>query len=177
VQLLAAAVAALLLSFVLGRFLAAPPTSVYAHALQAALPATGSAISYQGILSDGGGPLNGTCDLRFALYDALESGNQIGSNDDIMAVAMSSGVFTVLVNANDEFGGDAFNGNARYLSLAVRCPADSGDYTTLTPRSQLTAGVHGRGCCRSRHRPITGRCSLSRRAAANTTRCRRPSTR
>jgi hypothetical protein len=39
----------------------------------------GSAFTYQGHLNDGGAAANGTYDLRFALFDAANGGNQVGS--------------------------------------------------------------------------------------------------
>jgi hypothetical protein len=57
-------------------------------------------------------------------------------------VAVSRGVFTV---PDISFGVSSspmyysFSGAARWLQIAVRCPAGSGSYTTLAPRQALTA--------------------------------------
>ena len=40
--------------------------------------AVGTAFTYQGRLSDSSGPVNGTCDFRFRLFDAASDGNQVG---------------------------------------------------------------------------------------------------
>ena len=49
-------------------------------------------------------------------------------------VAVSNGCFTVQL----DFGANVFNGDARWLEIAVRCPAGSGTYATLVPRQPLT---------------------------------------
>lgn len=49
------------------------------------------------------------------------------------AVAVSNGLFTVLLN----FGSDVFTGQERWLDIAVR-PAGVGAFTPLTPRQPLT---------------------------------------
>jgi hypothetical protein len=52
-----------------------------------------TAFTYQGFLRDNGAPANGTYDLRFALYDALSGGNQIGSIvtvEDVVVAALKS---------------------------------------------------------------------------------------
>jgi hypothetical protein len=38
-----------------------------------------TAFTYQGFLRDNGQPANGNYDLRFALFDSANGGNQIGS--------------------------------------------------------------------------------------------------
>jgi hypothetical protein len=52
---------------------------------------------------------------------------------------VTSGRFNAVVNGSRQFGANAFNGDARWLEIAVRCPAGSGAYTTLNPRQPLTA--------------------------------------
>src|SRR5215468_4058042 len=51
--------------------------------------------TYQGQLSDGNALANGSYDLRFALFDSVAGGAQIGSNQTVSAVPVSDGVFTV----------------------------------------------------------------------------------
>lgn len=41
-----------------------------------------------------------------------------------------------------EFGASAFTGDKRWLEIAVRSPAGSGSFTTLTPRQPLTASPY-----------------------------------
>lgn len=94
----------------------------------------GTAFTYQGYLKKGGTPYNGNCDFVFSLWDAATEGNQIGSNQDRLNVSVSNGLFTVQL----DFGADAFQGDARWLWVRVRCPAGGGDYTILDPRQPLT---------------------------------------
>jgi len=97
--------------------------------------ALGAGFTYQGELRDAGGPVNGTCDLRFSLWDAASSGAQVGATVAWPATAVTDGLFSVQL----DFGGGAFAGQARWLEVAVRCPAGSGSYTVLSPRQPLTA--------------------------------------
>jgi len=97
-----------------------------------------SAFTYQGRLTDSGGPVEGACDLRFRLWDAASGGSQVGSTLTLTGVAVSGGMFT----AQLDFGASAFQGDARWLQIGVRCPAGSGSYTWLTPRQALTASPY-----------------------------------
>lgn len=90
--------------------------------------------AYQGVLRSSGNPVSGTCDFQFSLWDAASSGAQIGATWPQADVAVTRGLFTVLL----DFGASPFQGANRYLEIAVRCPAGSGAYTTLTPRQPLT---------------------------------------
>jgi hypothetical protein len=104
--------------------------------VSAATPLT-STFSYQGQLINSGSPVSNTCDFQFGLYDALTLGNRIGLTQTVSSVGVSRGLFTVLLNKSNEFGATAFNGEARWLQIAVACPA--GGYTPLSPRQALTA--------------------------------------
>jgi len=94
-----------------------------------------TAFTYQGQISNSGLYLSGPVDLRFTLFDAPTGGNQIGAVLTAPAVLTSVGKFTVEL----DFGPGAFNGDARYLEIAVRQPASVGSYTTLTQRQPITA--------------------------------------
>ena len=94
----------------------------------------GTAFTYQGQLKQGGAPVNGPCDFRFQLWDAAGGGSQVGSLVEKLAVQVTAGVFTTLVDA----GGAAFAGEARWLEISVRCPA-GGAYVTLPDRQPLMA--------------------------------------
>lgn len=122
----------LLLTLVAGLALAQGPGAEGEVGIQAAL---GTAITYQGRLTDGGNPANGSYDFRFILYDAETSGSQVGSTVNKDDVAVTDGLFTVEL----DFGSDVFTGDARYLEIDVRPGASVGVYTTLTPRQALTA--------------------------------------
>jgi hypothetical protein len=82
-----------------------------------------SNITYQGCLTDGGTPANGTYNLQFKLYDALTNGNPQGSPNTVTkpSVLVTSGVFTVQL----DFGVSAFPGTERFLDIGVKHPADS----------------------------------------------------
>ncbi len=95
----------------------------------------GTAFTYQGRLTDGGGPANGDYDFEFRLYDADSGVSQVGSTVTVGDVAVSDGLFTVQL----DFGSSAFTGNARWLEIGVRAGSSSGAYTILAPRQPLTA--------------------------------------
>jgi hypothetical protein len=117
---------------------AAEPSVQANVSVQYAAP-LGSAFTYQGQLRQGGNPINGTCDFRFGLWDAPAGGAAVGSPLDKLAASLASGLFSV---PDLDFGGTAFTGDSRWLEVAVRCPAGSGSYTTLTPRQALTAAPY-----------------------------------
>jgi hypothetical protein len=97
--------------------------------------AIGTAFTYQGQLKNASGPINGNCDLQFGLWDTPgNAAGQIGTTQDKSNVTVINGLFTVQL----DFGANVFNGEARWLELAVRCPAGSGNYATLSPRQPLT---------------------------------------
>ncbi len=109
------------------------------------LAVLGTGFTYQGWLADdGGSPLNGTCDFNFSLWDSLSDGAQVGAVSPVTNVAVAEGYFNAVVNGAAEFGSNAFKGSARWLEIALRCPAGAGDYTTLTPRQALTAAPYAR---------------------------------
>lgn len=95
-----------------------------------------SAFTYQGRLVDNstGTPTAGPCDFQFSLWDTAGGGTQIGSTQIKTNVTLSNGYFSSAL----DFGVTAFQGEARYLQIGVRCPAGSGGYTTLTGRIALT---------------------------------------
>jgi hypothetical protein len=99
----------------------------------------GTAFTYQGQLTLNGTAVSGACDFQFRLYDALNGGSEIGATQTRSSVPVAKGHFTV---ADLEFGAGAFNGEARWLAVSVRCPAGSGSYTNLPPRQALTAAPY-----------------------------------
>ena len=123
------------LTFSLGAPVSAAGLSIKSASPHAPLVPTGSGFTYQGRLNSGGSPANGQFDIVFTLYDAPSGGNQVGSPSVITITnqTVTDGLFT----ANLDFGSSAFDGNARYLELAVRT-AGSGSFTTLAPRQPLT---------------------------------------
>ena len=98
----------------------------------------GSGFTYQGRLTGGDRqPVSDTCDLDFTLWDAESGGSAIG--DQIVAgVAVDDGYLTVLLNGGGEFGEMPFDGQARWLAIAVKCSGDA-DWHTLAGRHLLSA--------------------------------------
>jgi hypothetical protein len=95
--------------------------------------------TYQGTLVQDGAPVNGSCDLIFALYDSLNGGEQIGIAQTFDNRPVSEGQFTAVLNAEGIYGPEAFSGQARWLEIEVRCPAEVGNFVTLNPRQLLRA--------------------------------------
>jgi hypothetical protein len=89
----------------------------------------GTAFTYQGELRTTSGPVSGTCDFQFSLWDALDSGAQVGVTQTVNGVNVVNGLFAVQFG----FGGSAFSGEERWLQIAVQCGGIPG-LTTLAPR-------------------------------------------
>ncbi len=94
----------------------------------------GTAFTYHGRLADGGQPVNGTYDLRFAIYDAAGGGTALAGPVTNSPVSVSNGVFMALL----DFGGSVFNGQTRWLEIGVRSNGVAVNFTPLAPRQQLT---------------------------------------
>ncbi|RME44904.1 MAG: hypothetical protein D6791_12080 [Chloroflexi bacterium] len=93
----------------------------------------GTAFTYQGRLTSGGAPANGSYDFEFRLYDAETRGRQMGNTVAIDNVVVTDGLFSVVL----DFGAAVFTGEARYLEIGVRPGNSASAYTTLTPRQAL----------------------------------------
>ena len=91
--------------------------------------------TYQGRLVDNGVLANGNYELRFRLFDQLNAGTQIGSDQTLSPVVVTNGLFTVAL----DLGGSAFDGNARWLELAARLAGSSSAVEVLTPRQPVNA--------------------------------------
>ena len=86
--------------------------------------ALGTGFTYQGRLKDEAGPVEGTCDFTFKLYDAVGSGSPPSGGTLLgtqtrSGVEVADGYFTVRL----DFGAGAFDGGARWLQIGV----DRGD--------------------------------------------------
>lgn len=114
--------------------LAAPPWQDVPTDVDAALT---NAFTYQGRLDVGGAPITATCAMQFDLWSAATGGTQIGASQDFAAVNIAAGLFNVTLNQTNQFGATPFNGEARFLEMAVKCSSDAA-FVTL-PRQQLTA--------------------------------------
>src|ERR1041385_2302487 len=93
-----------------------------------------NAFTYQGSLSDGGHVASGTYDLVLKLFDDLNAGNQIGPTITNAAQSISNGLFSLTLN----FGSDIFNGQDRWLEIAVRTNGSAEPYVLIAPRQKLT---------------------------------------
>ncbi|MFQ5590446.1 MAG: hypothetical protein ACE5HE_04705 [Phycisphaerae bacterium] len=106
----------------------------------------GTAFSYQGQLKRTGRPVSAVCDFEFSLWDdplAPESSHLLNTQLT-QGVALTDGLFAIEL----DFGGDPFDGSARWLGIAVCCPGagDPPDYcagppvnfVALSPRQKLT---------------------------------------
>ena len=94
----------------------------------------GTSLTYQGKLKLSGQPVNANADLQFRLFDSSSGGSQVGSTQSHNSVAVQDGLFTRTL----DFGTGAFNGSQRWLEVAVRSPAGTGNFVILTPRQQMT---------------------------------------
>lgn len=101
----------------------------------------GSAFTYQGRLTDGGNPANGTYDFQFKLFDDPAAGSQIGSTLTKDNVNVAGGLFSVDL----DFSINAFNTDARFLDVAVRAGSSTGAYTPLAPRQRLNPTPYALG--------------------------------
>ncbi len=91
-------------------------------------------ISYQGRLILDGVPVTGTADVVFNLYDQPEGGTLL-NNPLVSNIAVAKGLFSTHVNFNPAF----FDGQDLWLELAVRSPAGSGSFVTISPRQAVRA--------------------------------------
>lgn len=100
----------------------------------------GTGFNYQGQLKQAGLPVNGTCDFQFSLWDdpvAPGLTHQLGATQTIVGAPVERGLFSVELNGGGAFGGNAFNGDARWLQLSVRCPSGNGSYTPFAARQKV----------------------------------------
>lgn len=96
-----------------------------------------SQFSYQGSLNNGGASANGNYDFEFALFDALNGGNQVGPTVSRNSVVVTNGTFSVLL----DFGNTTFPGAARFLEIRVR-PSGQPGITILSPRQAITSAPY-----------------------------------
>ena len=94
-----------------------------------------AAFTYQGRLDVSDNPADGAYDLRFIMYDSDSGGSQVGATVTKEDVTVNAGLFSVEL----DFGANSFNGDARWLEVAVRPGAATGDFAVLNPRQPITA--------------------------------------
>src|SRR5438876_3725328 len=93
-----------------------------------------TSFTYQGQLKSGGAGVTGSYDVQFRLFDALTGGVQQGptllfdgNGSNPQPLTITSGLFTVGLDF-----GSQFNGQTRYLDIALRIHGN-GFYSFLTP--------------------------------------------
>lgn len=95
--------------------------------------AQGTAFTYQGQLSDGATPANGSYDLRFSLYTVSSGGTLAYGYLTNSGTMVSNGLFTVTL----DFGSSVFTTTNYWLQIGVRTNGN-GSFTGLSPRQELT---------------------------------------
>ncbi|MBL8879742.1 MAG: tail fiber domain-containing protein [Phycisphaerales bacterium] len=98
-----------------------------------------SEVTYQGRLDQAGVAANGTFDVRFTLYDALNAGNGVGTPICKDQVAVDDGQFTTSIDIDDA----VLDGRSLWIEVAVRADGTSGNcgagsFTVLSPRQPLS---------------------------------------
>ena len=97
--------------------------------------AVDSRFTYQGQIRNGEALVDGNIDVRFTLWDALDSGATVGSAVTKTNLPVADGRFATEL----DFGSSAFAGDSRWIQMEVRSPAGSGQYLALAPRQMINA--------------------------------------
>jgi hypothetical protein len=92
-----------------------------------------SVFTYQGHLNDNGAPANGLYDFQFAVWDS--------SLPLAMSVKPAIGVTNGLFTAQLDFGSAIFNGDTRFLEIAVRTNG-AANFTTLEGQQPITSAPY-----------------------------------
>jgi trimeric autotransporter adhesin len=100
---------------------------------RAQLHAQGTAFTYQGRLDNNDNPVNGSYDLRFAVFSTGAGGSALAGPLTNSAIAVSNGLFSIVL----DFGPGIFTGADRWLEIGAR-PAGIGLFATVNPRQLLT---------------------------------------
>ncbi len=100
--------------------------------------------TYQGQLKLSGVPVSDLCDFEFTLWKhetSVMPAEQVGPTltfdggiGNQPAILVDRGLFTAPL----DFGADVFDGDPRWLEVAVSCPSGAGVYTILAPRDPIT---------------------------------------
>jgi hypothetical protein len=102
-----------------------------APAVSLAVDLQGSAITYQGYLTQSNAPVDGNRNMSFRLFDAEHGGFQAGSTVALNGTTVERGVFSV----NLDFGPDVFLGQALWLEVEV-------DGIALSPRQAIASAPY-----------------------------------
>jgi len=106
------------------------PAILAATCLVAGAQAQRSEISYQGQLTQDGLPATGEFDFEFRLFDAASGGAQVGESYFAEDIAVHGGLFSLGLDLAKGF----LSPGERYLEIAIREGAGSGEFETLDGR-------------------------------------------
>jgi hypothetical protein len=95
--------------------------------------AQGTAFTYQGQLQNTNGPVHGTYNFNFSLFNTNINGTAIAGPVTASGIVITNGLFTVTL----DFGASVWNGETNWLQIAVETN-DAASFTNLSPRQQLT---------------------------------------
>jgi hypothetical protein len=109
-------------------------------AIDGATAVTGTAITYQGRLTDGGSPANGAYEFTFALHDEPVINSQV-SVTLTQVMTVTDGLFM----ADLDFG-NIFDGTEMFLQIGVRPDGSADPYEMLTPRQPLRPAPYAFPC-------------------------------
>ncbi|RJP31583.1 MAG: hypothetical protein C4547_15350 [Phycisphaerales bacterium] len=102
----------------------------------------GTSITFQGQLTENGQPANAEYDFQFRLYDAASGGNPISQPLPADDVPVENGMFSRELDFVPMPNKTLFDGDNRWINVAVRPGNSNGLYTLLTPRQKLTAAPY-----------------------------------
>jgi hypothetical protein len=100
-----------------------------------------TAFTYQGKLTDNNLAANGTYDMQFRLFDMPDAGTgaQQGATFTNQTVQAINGIFTVQL----DFGSAPLAAGANvYLEISIRPAGNTGGYTALAPRQQISSAPY-----------------------------------
>lgn len=105
-----------------------------AAASHTVLLAQQTTFTYEGYFTDANTPAQGPYDFRFTLHDLPANGLTVAGPVLAEDVPVQQGRFQLPL----DFGDAVFNGEPRWLEIAIRPGADNGEFTILEPRQLLT---------------------------------------
>ncbi len=94
--------------------------------------AQGTAFSYQGRLSDGARPANGSYDFSATLHGTATGRDAVLGSQVFASIGVTNGLFNLTL----DFGVNAFDGSPRWVEIGVRTNG-AASFTDLSPRRQI----------------------------------------
>ncbi|RJP31585.1 MAG: hypothetical protein C4547_15360 [Phycisphaerales bacterium] len=102
----------------------------------------GTSLTFQGQLNENGQPANAEYDFQFRLFNAASGGAAISQILTVGDLPVENGVFSRELDFVPMPNKTLFDGDNRWIEVAVRPGNSNGAYTTLTPRQKLTAAPY-----------------------------------